>query len=201
MPIKKEDRRVKYTKMVLKESFIRLLSIKDLSKITIKEICGDADVNRATFYSHYEDQYDLMRDIENDLFENINAYLSENNINTHKNRDWKNTVDAVEKILDYIKGNAEICKVLLNDRGDLHFQKKLMMLVYNEDIENLVSKGKITQSEAEYIYSFMLMGCVGFLQKWFDNAMEGSSRFMAETLIRLFFTLAESFTSQNTGKF
>ncbi|MFA7674359.1 MAG: TetR family transcriptional regulator, partial [Clostridia bacterium] len=48
-----EDRRVRYTKMVLKESFINLLSKKGISNITIKQICEDADINRATFYTHY----------------------------------------------------------------------------------------------------------------------------------------------------
>ncbi len=59
----KDDRRVKYTKMVLKESFIKLLEKKDISQITIKEICEDADINRATFYAHYNDQFDLMHKI------------------------------------------------------------------------------------------------------------------------------------------
>ena len=57
----KEDRRVKYTKMVLKESLIDLLSKKDISCITIKQICEEADINRATFYTHYSDQFDLLR--------------------------------------------------------------------------------------------------------------------------------------------
>ena len=73
----KDDRRVKYTKMVIKESFINLLEKKDLSRITVKEICEDADINRATFYSHYTDVYDLLRKIENELLENVNAQLSQ----------------------------------------------------------------------------------------------------------------------------
>ena len=76
MKIDKDDRRVKYTKMVLKESFIKLLKDKDITKITIKEICDNADIKRATFYAHYSDQYDLLRKIENELFDNIDECLS-----------------------------------------------------------------------------------------------------------------------------
>ena len=64
MRTKKDDRRVRYTKMVLKDSLLKLLSEKDISRITIKEICDGADVNRATFYAHYADQYDLLLPVE-----------------------------------------------------------------------------------------------------------------------------------------
>jgi AcrR family transcriptional regulator len=58
------DRRVKYTKMVLKDSLIKLMQEKPISRITIKAICEDADVNRATYYSHYKDQFDQLNQIE-----------------------------------------------------------------------------------------------------------------------------------------
>ncbi|WP_338121478.1 hypothetical protein [Halalkalibacterium halodurans] len=48
----KLDRRKKYTRMVLKESLMKLMQEKPLSNITIKEICDLADINRSTFYSH-----------------------------------------------------------------------------------------------------------------------------------------------------
>lgn len=67
----KEDRRVKYTKMVLKESFLNLLEKKDISRITVKEICEDADINRATFYTHYTDVYDLQKKIEDEFLDNV----------------------------------------------------------------------------------------------------------------------------------
>ena len=57
----KVDRRVKYTKMVLEDSFIKLLEKKDISQISITEICDNADINRATFYAHYSDQNDLLK--------------------------------------------------------------------------------------------------------------------------------------------
>ena len=77
MKTEKIDRRVKYTRMVIKESFIDLLEKKDISRITIKEICENADINRATFYAHYSDQYELLRKIEDEFLDNIRDYLDE----------------------------------------------------------------------------------------------------------------------------
>ena len=54
------DRRVKYTKKVIKDTFIDLLSEKDINKVTVSEICKIADINRATFYRYYLDVFDLL---------------------------------------------------------------------------------------------------------------------------------------------
>lgn len=190
----KGDRRVKYTKMVLKESFIKLLCKKDISQITIKEICEDADINRTTFYAHYSDQYDLLRKIENELLENISSYLSEySNVNL-------DSLEMVEKIFDYIKENALLCKLLLTERGDITFQKNVMILVYDIIISNLTSGGIIAKEDAEYIYSFTITGCIGVIQKWFDDGMIKSTRFMAEMILSLSTGLQTTFISHQVKK-
>ncbi|NLP16895.1 MAG: TetR/AcrR family transcriptional regulator [Clostridiales bacterium] len=175
----KDDRRVKYTKMVLKESFINLLEKKDISQITVKEICEDADINRATFYTHYTDVYDLLKKIENELLENVNVYLSQL---YHKE---VNETQLTEKIFTYIKENAKLCRLLLSERGDLSFQKKIMILVYDKIINDLTDNSNISREDAEYVYSFAITGCVGIVQKWLDEDMKKSPRFMAEMVLKL----------------
>jgi AcrR family transcriptional regulator len=167
--------------MVLKESFIKLLEKKDISKISIKEICEDADINRATFYAHYNDQYDLLRKIENELLHNINAHLAEINQEI-------NNMDAIllaEKIFEYLKENAKLCKLLLSERGDFNFQKQVIMLVYDIIISQLTDKNMLTKEDAEYVYSFTIAGCVGIVQKWLDEDMKKSAHFMAEMVVNL----------------
>ena len=188
---KKVDRRVKYTKMVLKESLINLLEKKDISQITIKEICEDADINRTTFYAHYSDQYDLLRKIENELLDNINTHLAEFD---HINNDM-NAVLIAEKIFEYLEENAKLCKLLLSERGDFNFQKRLMMLVYNKIITEITVNNQITKEDAEYVYSFTISGSVGVVQKWLDEGMKKSPRFMAEMVIKLTMGLINSLRS------
>ncbi|KAF0196192.1 MAG: TetR family transcriptional regulator [Bacillota bacterium] len=174
----KDDRRVKYTKMVLKESFIKLLEKKDISQISIKEICEDADINRTTFYAHYSDQYDLLRKIENELLDNIGAHLDQIDGNI-------NAVALAEKIFDYLKENAELCKLLLSERGDFTFQKRVMVLVYDKIIAEITGGNTITKEDAEYVYAFTITGCVGIVQKWLDEDMKKSPSYMAEMVISL----------------
>lgn len=170
----KEDRRVKYTKMVLKESLIDLLSKKDISCITIKQICEEADINRATFYTHYSDQFDLLRQIEDEFLQNVKAYIT---VFKQKKADAI-LVDVLEEIFEYIKDNAKLCRLLLSKQGNLEFQKRIMMLIYDT---NLVAKPNesLKKGEEEFVYSFIITGCVGVIHKWLEEGMKQSSRVMA----------------------
>lgn len=58
------DRRVRKTQSAIKKAFIQLLKQKDLDHITIHDITEAADINRGTFYLHYEDKYDLLEKME-----------------------------------------------------------------------------------------------------------------------------------------
>jgi len=187
----KIDRRVKYTRMVIKESFIDLLEKKDISRITIKEICENADINRATFYAHYSDQYDLLRKIEDEFLDNIRDYLDELDQKIYK----ENPVLLVEKIFEYIKENAKLCKLLLSERGGLNFQKRVMVLVYDTIINELSGITRITKEDADYVYSFTITGCVGIVQKWLDDGMKKSARFIADMVIKLTLGLINSLKS------
>ena len=55
------DRRVKYTKSTIEDTFLNLLEKKDIGEITVTEICEKADINRATFYRYYIDIYELIK--------------------------------------------------------------------------------------------------------------------------------------------
>ena len=57
------DRRTKRTKLLLKNAFTELLSMKTLNEISVKELCELADINRGTFCLHYQDIYDLLASI------------------------------------------------------------------------------------------------------------------------------------------
>lgn len=65
------DLRVKRTRTNITNAFIELRSKKPLEKITIKELADAAFINKATFYQHYRDIYDLSESMETELINNI----------------------------------------------------------------------------------------------------------------------------------
>ena len=60
----KENRKIRYSKKVIRDSLMELMESKPILSVSIKDICELADISRSTFYSHYKDQYDLLRQVE-----------------------------------------------------------------------------------------------------------------------------------------
>jgi AcrR family transcriptional regulator len=58
--INRDDPRVKRTRQLLQQAFISLMTERRFRDITVQEIADRATVNRATFYAHFEDKFDLL---------------------------------------------------------------------------------------------------------------------------------------------
>lgn len=65
------DLRIEKTKKSIINSFIEIRSKKELEKITVKELCEKAQINKSTFYSHYHDIYDLAEQLETEVVQSI----------------------------------------------------------------------------------------------------------------------------------
>ena len=61
------DRRVEKTRAAIADAFLELRAAKPLEKISVKELCERADVNKSTFYTHYQDIYDLAEQLESQV--------------------------------------------------------------------------------------------------------------------------------------
>ena len=65
------DLRIERTKKCIKDAFIELRKTKPIEKVTVKELAALACINKATFYSHYNDIYDLSEQMENETIQSI----------------------------------------------------------------------------------------------------------------------------------
>ena len=182
----KSDRRVKYTLMVIRQSFVKLLKQKPISKITIKQICEDADINRATFYAHYLDQYDLLHQIETGIIDDINQYLN--------NYDLKNVskvpAQMLDKILEYIKENAEIFKLLLlSSNADIQFQQEITKIIGQQHFSAMAAD----KEDSEYVFLFFANGSIGLIVKWLNDDMKKPVSEMTNLILKLSLNGSEPF--------
>jgi len=164
----KENRKIRYTKMVIRDSLMELMKTKPILSVSIKDICELADISRSTFYAHYKDQYDLLRQIEEETL----AYL-EDNLNRYKDKHTKKeTTQMLEEILAYIANNHNSIQVLLSENGDIAFQKKLFQhfATHNLVTKYLSEKQQDNGTMAHYSV-FVVHGAIGMVQYWLKNNM------------------------------
>jgi len=178
---KKEDRRVRVTKTVIRESFIELMQQQPITKISVKMICESADINRSTFYSHYADQYDLLSKIQHEVAGGIKEYISP----TRFSEDNKDAISVIIRILEYAKENAPLFKVLLSEHSNSAFQEELMYLVREKTLEEMGGDAQLGASVTKYIELFATNGILSIIARWLEDDCSDTPEFLANLIMKL----------------
>lgn len=161
----KTDARVRYTKMVIKNSFVKLLQSKPLTKITVKEICDLSEINRATFYKYYCDPYDLLEKIEFEFLDEL-----QKNVSQSVHRGFRETITS---ILVSIQADGEIYQTLFSENGDPHFPSHIFSSCYKKyaAIDEDRRFQSLKPSEKTWLFYFIAQGCSGILSQWMEHKM------------------------------
>ena len=124
------DERVIKTKKLIKSALSELIQEKGFDHVSITDLTQRANINRGTFYLHYQDKYDLLEKFENEVLDDINTN-AENFIKSIKDidflgEDFSNEIKPfINKVFTYIKENYIIMKVILGPKSDMRFQNKI----------------------------------------------------------------------------
>lgn len=186
----KEDRRVRRTQKLLKESLMELMSEKAFKDITIKDITERADLNRGTFYLHYADTYELLMATENGVLEDFQEMISQYT----DVQPGKGLMPVLLPIVRYIVENKEICQKLFENNASSQFLSKFKTLVRENGtalIEHLFPSAHAAGTD--YFYEFVTYGLIGILKKWLDNGTPESEEEIARLSNNAIMSLARSF--------
>lgn len=168
--MKKTDARVRYTIRVLKESLLSCLAERPINRITVKEVCDRAEVNRATFYTHFADCFDLLEAIETDLldeFEKSLHYVDSPDVSA-----------LVEAIYDMIKNNETVCRVLVFGNTNSSLLRRMIDLARPGSLANWRRHLKgASDEDLEMLYTHLSNGLLHVV-------VEGYDRFEREKVIR-----------------
>ncbi|OON99272.1 MAG: hypothetical protein ATN35_13440 [Epulopiscium sp. Nele67-Bin004] len=144
------DRRIIYTKQVIKQSFLKLLETNHLEQLTVKALCLEADINRATFYRHYQDIYDLCSQIEKDLIDQVPAEVVKDIIN----------IDVLQVFYD----NQVFYREFFRSKLLSNIIKNSNQYFVEEELEK--SKVGFDAKKFKYSFDYFLYGVEGLLKDW-----------------------------------
>lgn len=160
--MKKLDRRIRYTRRVLKQSLLEILKQKPVNKITVKEVCEMAELNRATFYTHYSDCFALLDSIEQDL---LNAFES-----SLKFVNFFDMTTLIEAIYTMVEQNEEACRVLIFQGVRTSILQRMIDIAKKEAIaiwkQTLY---RASDSEVEMLYTHLSNGLMSVVVGGFDK--------------------------------
>ncbi len=163
------------TAVKMDKALIDLLEKKDFDYITIKEICASAGVNRSTFYLHYENTADLLKETTQYITDSFFAYFSSEKqsiVYQFDNCDLKDlifvTPDYLSPYLTFIKENQRIFKTSIRQFGSMDFESvynKMFKYIFNP----VLARFDFPEKDRAYILKFYLVGITAVVMEWLEN--------------------------------
>ena len=153
------NKRKKETRDKISKIFITLLQTKEISEISVTDICKLAKINRSTFYVNYLDIYDLADKIGQELEQEVSFLYQEE-------KETQNNSNDFLKLFKHIKDNQIFYKTYFKLNMDKNF-------IINEYDYNL-SKELYDDKYIDYHMEFFKAGLNAIIKKWLNNGCKES---------------------------
>jgi len=152
---------------------------KPISKITSAELCRRADINRNTFYAHYRDPADLLRSIEEELYDELKRSIE-------RSLKYESIPSLIIEICELILRNLTLCKILFSEHGDRQFLDRIIYLAHDRSVAEWKRvSAKREPVEMEMFYDFSMHGSLAVIQRWIKNGVKESPEEIAQLIDKL----------------
>lgn len=186
-----EDRRVRKTKQAIKHALIQLLEVKDLEKITIQDITTLADINRGTFYLHYEDKYILLSDMEDEYARDLtdDMQLLKDMIKELNVEDFAKVFaeKVLKNIMIHIKNNIEFYQIIIKLERKSHIEEKISELMFENMSNNANDDNAIAGIPLDYFHSYVFGATISFIKHWVSDTNRMEPDEVVDYLIKIIF--------------
>lgn len=191
----KNDLRVRYTKKVIQEAFWNLLKEKPLAKITVKEVCDLAQINRGTFYRHYMDCFDLMDKVQEDVICQMEQRLA--------SIESKGTRSMLISLVQALQNDAERFHILYTQGHPDTFLYRIVgcCFRYMEKTHITCIPGMSQSDQFKSMnYAFLVGGGTSVIGYWIRTGMKDSPETVADQIMKLSNAFLEGLTKAGSLK-
>ena len=181
MEHREQDRRVRRTRKQLQTALAALMREKDLKDITVRELTELADVNRGTFYSHYQDLYDMRAQMEEELFRQLAAVLSASPPEPAPG----GLRPILTAVFRFILENQDLFVTALSCGGERFFSRLRQMIqeLYLSQWKGFYDLG--SAQGTNYYLEFVVSGVVGLVRAWVRDGLGEPPEVMAALAERM----------------
>ena len=143
--------KVNKTKKILEDALGALLEEKPFEEIRVIDICSKANMHRSTFYTYFNDKYELLKskldEYEAKFLEDLQRYKIEDKL-----KDFH--IDIMIKILQYFYFNRKYLKIIFQNNKDNSITKILQKYLEAYVIEG-VKDMKLAKPDKPYFFNVM----------------------------------------------
>ena len=160
------------------KALISLLEEKSFEYITVSEICKRAEVNRSTFYLHYENTIDLLNETARFLLDDFAAYFNVD-VENITNKFKENSLDELNFISDeylhpylsYIKENRIAFSTVLLHSVSFGFNE-IFQRLYDNIFNPILERYNYPTADRKYAMMFYLNGITAIVIEWLKDGCE-----------------------------
>ena len=185
----KSESKYFHTARRMDEALLLLLREKDFEYVTVKEICAKAQVNRSTFYLHYETIGDLLHETIQWINEKFNSSYSQKEI-AIKGKSLEElffmTDEWLIPYLNFIKENKHIYKAIHMNAAVFGVEKAFKNFFGNV-FSPILSEYGIAEKQHVYIMDFYRYGLTAVIMRWVENDCTEPVAYIAD-IIKSFFS-------------
>ena len=157
------------------QAFFSILEYKPVEKITVRELCDKADINRSSFYDHYIDYPDFLDKLETEIAYDMLAQFAELFV-----RDDYAEV-TMQRFLHLIKTSRET-KLLFSKVSDHRAFIIFENALKERTFPDWLKYGEITSTQAEYLFHYIVRGGAAVMQQWYEKGFVESEDEIQELL-------------------
>lgn len=178
MALNKSESKYFNTAKKMDKALISLLEEKSFEYITISEICKRAEVNRSTFYLHYENTVDLLNETAKYLINDFMSYFSVDAKNVIK-KFSESSLDELNFISDeylhpylyYIKDNKRVFSTVLLHSASFGFSE-IFQRLYENIFNPILERYNYPTADRRYAMMFYLNGITAVVTEWLKDGCE-----------------------------
>lgn len=164
------------TKQEIQKAFLQILENESFESITVGDITKQAKINRGTFYLHYQDKFDLLDQIEQQLFADLGRHIDELQSHYPPSHTFeKGQEELATTLFHFIKNHSPILKIFLSNRGRAGFHLRFRdafsekVRLNLEKNENVYGNLKVPM---EYFLAFITSAFLGLIEQWVQNGLD-----------------------------
>lgn len=177
----KDDQRVALTRRLLEEGLMRLLEKKEIDRISVSELCAESGINRATFYRHYGEPRDILKNIRRNITAEVQLLAKRDNAEDNPSR-W------LGDVCRYFYDNKKILRVLFRTRTDDDFIEMIEELYQKHSDKFNHNFKNNSDSESMKLTAYCYAG--GFyyvLRQWILVPIDKTPEEIAEVMSRFIY--------------